>query len=65
MIQFRLLNNYLSELDGQIKDWQIRHPVPPETEKKEELAVLRKIPSNHLPFELKKRSNKPLPKSSH
>ncbi len=65
MIQFRLLNNYLSELDAQIKGWQIIHPVLPETEKKEELSILRKIPANRLPFQLKKGGNKPIPKSSH
>lgn len=65
MIQFRLLTNYLSELDAQMKDWQIKNPVLPETEKKEELSVLRKIPANRLPFQLKKGGNKPLPKSSH
>ncbi len=65
MIQFRLLSNYLSELDAQMKDWQIKNPVLPETEKKGELPVLRKIPANRLPFQLKKGSSKPLPKSSH
>ena len=65
MIQFRLLSNYSSELDAQIKDWQIKNPVRPETEKKEELSVLRKIPASLLPFQLKKGRNKPIPKSSH
>lgn len=48
-----------------MKDWQIKNPVLPETEKKGELPVLRKIPANRLPFQLKKGSSKPLPKSSH
>lgn len=48
-----------------MKDWQIKNPVLPETEKKVELSVLRKIPANRLPFQLKKGRNKPLPKSSH
>lgn len=43
MIQFRLLSNYSSELDAQIKDWQIKNPVLPETEKKRNCRYCEKF----------------------
>ena len=65
MIQFRLISNYLSELDNRMKKWQTLHPALPEDEIKEDFLTLRKIAVAHLPFRLKKPGCKPAPKSSH
>ena len=65
MIQFRLISNYLSELDDRMKKWQADNPVLLEDEKKEEFLTLRKIPANRVPFRLKKSGSRSVPKSSH
>lgn len=65
MIQFRLDNRYISELDCLLKEGRKRHPASSYKTRKQASADPVKRPPETLPFRLKGKTPARIPKSSH
>ncbi|EQM95314.1 hypothetical protein [Oxalobacter paraformigenes] len=65
MIQFRLDNRYISELDCLLKEGRKRHPATGYRTRKQAALEPVKRPPETLPFVLKGKAPAQIPKSSH
>lgn len=55
MIQFRLDNRYVSELDKLLKEKRNQYPAHNATDLQKKRIALHKLPAEDIPFSLKKR----------